>query len=279
VDARDWADERHFDGSSVLYWDRLQEPESQGGDDGGRQMPVSGILFTADTVMVQPTQKGFSFIWSVPNNVSRASKRGTGGPRDATRRRPLATSLLYSKLTITQIPLKPASILRILETLSPLTFSQATSSWPNRFIRQDAKFVLQESGRLALKAMGWEIDTHGKLTSKSTPTPGSSLVLSSLDPDAGPSSTVNRRIEPPAPFHLLRNHHAPLNSVRFNEGNTLLYSGDQDGFVAITDLRVRRVVCFWKAHEGGVLGLEEWDGQLIRYVGSNTRRDSVDHHI
>lgn len=32
------------------------------------------------------------------------------------------------------------------------------------------------------------------------------------------------------------------------------------------DLRVRRVVAFWKGHEGGVLGLGEWEGGLIRSV-------------
>jgi WD40 repeat protein len=71
---------------------------------------------------------------------------------------------------------------------------------------------------------------------------------------------------PPDPFHVLRTHSAPLASLAFGGGNTLLYSGDQDGFVSITDLRTRRSILFWNAHEGGVLGVGEWDGRLITSV-------------
>lgn len=42
----------HFPGSSVLHWAE--------GD---------GYLLTADTVMVQTSQRGFTFIWSAPNLV------------------------------------------------------------------------------------------------------------------------------------------------------------------------------------------------------------------
>lgn len=38
------------------------------------------------------------------------------------------------------------------------------------------------------------------------------------------------------------------------------------------DLRVRRVVAFWKGHEGGVLGIGEWEGGLISHG-----RDNVVH--
>lgn len=68
----------------------------------------------------------------------------------------------------------------------------------------------------------------------------------------------------PDPFHVLRTHSAPLASVAFGANNTLLYSGDQDGFISITDLRTRRSVLFWQAHQGGILGVGEWDGRLIR---------------
>ncbi|WVQ96250.1 hypothetical protein IAU59_003354 [Kwoniella sp. CBS 9459] len=77
---------------------------------------------------------------------------------------------------------------------------------------------------------------------------------------------------PPSPFHYLRTHHHPLSAVHFNASNTLLYSGDQEGWVSILDLRVRRMICFWRAHEGGVLGLEEWEGGLISHG-----RDNVIH--
>ncbi|WVW85056.1 hypothetical protein I302_107092 [Kwoniella bestiolae CBS 10118] len=74
---------------------------------------------------------------------------------------------------------------------------------------------------------------------------------------------------PPPPFHLLRTHHSPISSVHFNPSNTLLYSGDQDGYISVLDLKVRRVVAYWKAHEGGILGLEEWQGGLISHGRDN----------
>ncbi|WWC88338.1 uncharacterized protein L201_003248 [Kwoniella dendrophila CBS 6074] len=77
---------------------------------------------------------------------------------------------------------------------------------------------------------------------------------------------------PPPPFHLLRSHHSPLSSLCFNQSNTLLYSGDQDGYITILDLRARRVIAYWKGHEGGVLGLEEWQGGLVSHG-----RDNVIH--
>jgi hypothetical protein len=55
-----------------------------------------------------------------------------------------------------------------------------------------------------------------------------------------------------------------LSCLAYNPSNTLLYSADQEGWIAITDLAVRRGVAFWRAHEGGVLGVEEWEGRLIR---------------
>lgn len=71
---------------------------------------------------------------------------------------------------------------------------------------------------------------------------------------------------PPAPFHLLRNHSSPISAVHINHTNTLLYAGDQDGYISITDLKARRTVCYWQAHQNGILGVEEWEGGLIRSV-------------
>ncbi|WVQ84395.1 hypothetical protein IAT38_006547 [Cryptococcus sp. DSM 104549] len=79
---------------------------------------------------------------------------------------------------------------------------------------------------------------------------------------------------PPIPFHTLRIHSSPLSTLHFSTTplNTLLYAGDQDGWVSVLDLRVRRVVAFWKAHDGGCLGLGEWEGGLISHG-----RDNVIH--
>lgn len=60
---------RHFPGSSILHWDRLSEPAPSADNLPTKPTPVSGIIFTADTLMVMPTQSQFTFIWSAPNMV------------------------------------------------------------------------------------------------------------------------------------------------------------------------------------------------------------------
>lgn len=126
---------RHFPGSSILYWDRLEEPAPT--DSPTRPTPVSGIIFTADTLMVMPTQQKFTFIWSAPNMASPF---------------PCVTQ---STADSVQIPLEPEAVLRILRRIEGLAFAQATSTWPNRFIRHDAKRVLQDSVRAHLARCGW----------------------------------------------------------------------------------------------------------------------------
>jgi hypothetical protein len=54
-----------------------------------------------------------------------------------------------------QIPLDPRAVLKILKVVDHLPFAQATSTWPNRFVREDAKKVLQDSVRAHLAACGW----------------------------------------------------------------------------------------------------------------------------
>lgn len=70
----------------------------------------------------------------------------------------------------------------------------------------------------------------------------------------------------PPPIHTLRTHSAPIASLAFAADNSLIYSGDQDGFLSITDAKTRRALALWKGHEAGVLGVQEWDGRLISYV-------------
>ncbi|RXK35967.1 hydrolase [Tremella mesenterica] len=114
----------HFEGSAILHWDRLSEPAPPVDDLPTSPTPVSGLILTADTIMVQRTQKRFTFLWSAPN----------------------------------MIPLNPTDVVGIWNRVKTFPFSQATSSWPGRFIRSDAKSVLEESVREYLKAMGWEWD-------------------------------------------------------------------------------------------------------------------------
>jgi hypothetical protein len=83
---------------------------------------VSGIIFTADTIMVQCTQKKFTFVWSVPNTI----------------------------------PLGPHDVIKILEAVDDLPFHQATSTWPGRFIRENAKEALVDSAASHLARIGWK---------------------------------------------------------------------------------------------------------------------------
>jgi WD40 repeat protein len=66
---------------------------------------------------------------------------------------------------------------------------------------------------------------------------------------------------PPIPHFVLRHHSTQINALSFSpRSNEVVYSGDADGFVAISSTKTRRALAFWKAHEDGVLGVEEWEG-------------------
>lgn len=54
-----------------------------------------------------------------------------------------------------QVPLGPHETLAVLSAVEHLPFTQATSTWPNRFIRTDAKRVLVDSVAAHLGRMGW----------------------------------------------------------------------------------------------------------------------------
>lgn len=53
-----------------------------------------------------------------------------------------------------QIPLNPHEIKGICDRLRNVAFDQATSTWPNRFIRQDARAILLDSMAKQLHHMG-----------------------------------------------------------------------------------------------------------------------------
>ncbi len=100
----------------------------------GVELPQTGIAFVADTLMVQPTQAGFAYVYSVPN----------------------------------LIPLGPPAIVKILNMIWVYTrrseadrrapFEQATSSWPGRWIRKDAWSRANDSAVAQLHRMGWSED-------------------------------------------------------------------------------------------------------------------------
>jgi hypothetical protein len=86
---------------------------------------------------------------------------------------------------------------------------------------------------------------------------------------------------PPVPLFVLRHHSAQINALSLvlpapdpqpAEGSgrprpysqpPALCSGDADGWIAITDLVSRRALAFWRAHEDGVLGIEQLAGERI----------------
>lgn len=69
---------------------------------------------------------------------------------------------------------------------------------------------------------------------------------------------------PPPPAHVFRSHSYPVHCSAFSTDNHLLFAGDEEGWVTITDLKAKRVVAHWKAHEAGVLGVADWQGGIVR---------------
>jgi hypothetical protein len=124
----------------VLYWDRSREPSPD--QASAAKYRQDGIIFCADTAMVQPTQKGFTFQYSVPNMVCLVSRYPGDDP--------------CGKLnTVTcQIPLNPYDVAYLYKKLKDISFGQATSTWPGRFIREDAGSILAQSVRKHLETMG-----------------------------------------------------------------------------------------------------------------------------
>ncbi|TXT07490.1 hypothetical protein VHUM_03210 [Vanrija humicola] len=109
----------HFPGSCVLHWDRAAEPLTS---DADARAPDTGLLLVADTVMVQPTQKGITFMWSIPN----------------------------------AIPLHPTDVLHIQNVLREYDYDSVSSTWPDRWVRAGAARIFDESVETYLSATGWE---------------------------------------------------------------------------------------------------------------------------
>lgn len=76
--------------------------------------------------------------------------------------------------------------------------------------------------------------------------------------------TMNKA--PPTPIHLLRPHSSRINTLWFSDDNERLYSGDTSGMVIITSTRTLRSIASWKAHNEGLLGVQEWNDSVLTYV-------------
>ncbi|KAJ3566141.1 hypothetical protein NP233_g7182 [Leucocoprinus birnbaumii] len=78
---------------------------------------------------------------------------------------------------------------------------------------------------------------------------------------------------PAAPSHLLRLHSHPINTLAFSPDNERIYSGDSSGLVVVTSSRSLRAISKWEAHSSGLLGIEEWEDQIITYAGNIYSRE------
>ncbi|EJU04926.1 WD40 repeat-like protein [Dacryopinax primogenitus] len=73
----------------------------------------------------------------------------------------------------------------------------------------------------------------------------------------------------PSPVHILRQHNAQISALAFSSDNRLIYSGDSDGMVCIIYCRTLRPISLWHAHDGNILGVEEWDDKIITHGRDN----------
>jgi WD40 repeat protein len=66
---------------------------------------------------------------------------------------------------------------------------------------------------------------------------------------------------PPSPVYVFRGHVSPIASVF--SGRAVWYAGDQDGYVSAWHTETKRAWAVWRAHDGAVLKVEEWQGLLL----------------
>ncbi|KAJ7052558.1 WD40-repeat-containing domain protein [Mycena amicta] len=70
---------------------------------------------------------------------------------------------------------------------------------------------------------------------------------------------------PPAPTHLLRSHSTDVTALFFSDDNERLYSGDASGRVVVTSTRTLRPIVLWQAHTDSILGIEEWETNIVTH--------------
>ncbi|KAF8917549.1 WD40-repeat-containing domain protein [Mucidula mucida] len=74
---------------------------------------------------------------------------------------------------------------------------------------------------------------------------------------------------PPPPIHILRTHTAPVTTLFVSADNERIYSGDFSGHVICTSTRTLRPIVSWKAHEDGILGVQECREDVITQARDN----------
>ncbi|KAJ9654359.1 Astra associated protein 1 Asa1 [Neophaeococcomyces mojaviensis] len=68
---------------------------------------------------------------------------------------------------------------------------------------------------------------------------------------------------PPIPAYIFRGHHVAIHALHFFQNNRFFASGDSDGWIVVWRLTTRRPAAAWKAHEGGIMGIKDWDGTRL----------------
>lgn len=74
---------------------------------------------------------------------------------------------------------------------------------------------------------------------------------------------------PAQPTYILRGHTTQIHSVHFYSSNTRLATADASGWIVLWSLHTRRATAVWKAHEGSVLKVSDWDGKIITHGRDN----------
>lgn len=73
-------------------------------------------------------------------------------------------------------------------------------------------------------------------------------------------------LPPATPAYVLRGHTEPVHALHFYQQNSFLISGDSEGWVVIWRLSSKRPVACWRAHDGGILGIKQWESNVITWA-------------
>lgn len=74
---------------------------------------------------------------------------------------------------------------------------------------------------------------------------------------------------PPAPAHFLRSHTSPISALAVSDDNERIYSADASGKVVVTSTRSLRAITAWNPHSDSILGVEEWEAQIVTHGRDN----------
>ncbi|KAK5939002.1 Astra associated protein 1 Asa1 [Knufia obscura] len=75
-----------------------------------------------------------------------------------------------------------------------------------------------------------------------------------------PSQTAST---PPILSYIFRGHTSSIHALHFFSSNHYFASGDSEGWIVIWRLTTRRPAAAWKAHDGGVMGIKDWNGNRL----------------